>query len=1022
MDNLNNEYDPDNFLSSKFNISSNCQSISNLHSFVKEITMSSDQNYNSIFNSFFYSFTNSNSYSLSKFNTLNLNVIMNNFNLLNLNCRSLFNKMDELEIFLDCIKIDFDVIALTETWLKPHNDKYTNLHNYQTLTTNRIDKKGGGLAFFIKNDINFVHKIEFSRVTPDFEIDVVLINKFNTYITIVNVYRPPNANFESFIDYMDYLMTSIIENNKIIYVTGDFNTNFDSPTPQTLRLLQLLSSYSLLPTIGVPTRTTGQSSTIIDNIFTNNWDPFQSGTILADLSDHFPIFVSQPIKIKHFGKTNNMVSFYNFCEKNLNKLIEALYGENWLEVTSNVDPNNAFNKFLYILNKYFKKFCPLTRKKKKNFKTNKPWITQKIKIAIRKKLQLFKKYKKSHNIENFEKFKVHRNYVNNLIKYTKKVYFENAFRESLGDAKSTWLNIKILINKNHAIKYHPMLINGVLIDDPHKISNSFNNYFINLFNSESEIDSNFKKFLSPPTTSSLFFYPVSSNEILLHTKSLSNSKTLDFHNLSNNILKKLIGPLAEILTFLFNISISSGTFFDSMKISKVIPIFKSGSHNEISDYRPISIVSPLSKIFEKIIKSRLILFLDNLKILNDSQYGFRKKMSTELALMKFCNDTTNYLNNSKNTLAVFLDFSKAFDSVNHQILIDKLNHYGIRGTTLSLINSYLSNRTQYVQYNSENSNILKVTSGVPQGSVLGPLLFIIFINDIINTTNNSEFIMFADDCTLYSNSTNITDLITSTNLNLKTIYQWSLLNKIYINMKKTKFIFFTHTKGIAINNIDIKINNVNIERVDTFKLLGVIIDSRLNFKSHINHVISKITISMGILFRIKPFLNRTTLKSLYYALVYSHLYYCNLIWGSANKTDIQNIYTIQKRIIKFTFTTSSRYDHISDSDTFYKNNLLSIFEINSFKTCLLIHRIIYNKLTLDQIFMSIFSNTGLTNYPTRNKNTYLLQTLRINNKLSSRNICFYGPILWNKLPLYLKIITSYNIFKKQLKTFYICFT
>lgn len=682
------------------------------------------------------------------------------------------------------------------------------------------------------------------------------------------------------------------------------------------------------------------------------------------------------------------------------------------------DTNKTFNAFLNILKNYINTYCPFTTKKSSRFKQSQPWLTPEIKSMIKRKNKLFLNLKKNYSIDNFNKYKSFRNILNNTIKFNKKLHYEKLFQSNINNMKGTWHNIKELINKKNDLKTSPLIINNEVIHESKDIATAFNEYFTNLFNIPSQIDPTLKKYLGSPNVSSCFFEPTNSIEILHITNSLSNSNSSDFHNLSNKTIKTIMPSICHILTLLFNKSILSGTFPDCLKIAKIIPIHKSGSHTDTANYRPISLISIFSKIFEKIIKSRLTSFFDKYKIITDNQYGFRKGLSTELALLKLHNNIIYNMNKNNHNLLVFIDFSKAFDSVHHEILFLKLEHYGIRGTPLNLIKSYLTNRTQYVKIENEISTNLPVISGVPQGSVLGPLLFIIFLNDIINASSDSKLVIYADDCTLYSNSPNLDKLLHHSEQYLLNIDKWSMLNKLIINLKKTKFMITSWNRNFSTENVQLNLNGNPITRVDTFKLLGVVFDAKLNFKDHVNHILTKVNINLGVIYKIKKNLNQNAKKALYYALFYSHFYYGNLIWGNTNRTIIQNLYSTQRKIVNALFKAPNQ---ISNTNIFNNNRILTIYEINSYKACLLIFKITHNIIKpTDNFLFNTFQIIKSYPFSIRTQNEFLIKTMLIKNKITSRNICYYGTYHWNLLPLYLKSNTNFVSFRKQLLEFLNC--
>ena len=324
-------------------------------------------------------------------------------------------------------------------------------------------------------------------------------------------------------------------------------------------------------------------------------------------------------------------------------------------------------------------------------------------------------------------------------------------------------------------------------------------------------------------------------------------------------------PIIGALSFLCNCSLTEGEFPLELKLANVLPLFKSGETILFNNYRPVSLLCTLSKVVEKRMYSRLLNFLDCHKILIGNQFGFRKLHSSYMALMLMVDQVTKALDNGECVIGIFLDFSKAFDTVNHSILIDKLYHNGIRCNALEWFRSYLSDRSQYVSYNGVRSSTKSIKCGVPQGSILGPLLFLIYINDLHNVCRDSVPTLFADDTNLFYKGDKMEDLVKIINGELENISLWLKINKLSLNIKKTHFIMFQRGKS-TMSIPDITIDNQPIDKVEKTKFLGVVIDSKLSWKNHICLVAGKLSKIIGMIIKAREYLNRSALLTLYYSL------------------------------------------------------------------------------------------------------------------------------------------------------------
>ena len=569
--------------------------------------------------------------------------------------------------------------------------------------------------------------------------------------------------------------------------------------------------------------------------------------------------------------------------------------------------------------------------------------------------------------------------------------------------KKTWKQINEILQKKKKTADLPkyFLNNDRIITENIDIANCFNNFFANIGPTLANAintphNKSYRNFLTQAITSSFNFSMVSEEETL---KVISNlkPKTSTGHDGLSSILLKYIAPrIVTVLTKIINQSLSTGIFPDSLKIAKITPIFKKEDPHLTDNYRPISLLPSISKVFEKIAYNQIYDYFTENQILYESQYGFRKLHSTELAALEMSDKITTHLDQGKIPLAIFLDLSKAFDTIDHKILIDKLRHYGLKGNSLNWFKSYLSNRKQYVEYNNSHSSYANVSTGVPQGSILGPLLFIIYMNDIAKVTDKFHFVLYADDTSLVepigtfnADIKNCTIVSEAINSELKLITDWLSLNKLSLNAKKTKMMIFHHRQRNISNIIpNLYINGSQIERVNEFNFLGTMFDECLTWKSHTQKVASKIAIVAGTISRLKRFLPSDILKTIYNALIQPHLNFSILLWGKHTK----RISKLQKWALRA--ITCSKYNAHTDP-LFKKLNLLKVDDIYKITAIKFYYK--FKNGLLPTSFNNIFTYEYTTHtYETRQRNCPRPDTPR--TFLAKLTIRYAIPELVNELP------------------------
>ena len=514
------------------------------------------------------------------------------------------------------------------------------------------------------------------------------------------------------------------------------------------------------------------------------------------------------------------------------------------------------------------------------YNNRKTWLTQGLKESIKTKNKLYKKHLKVKTLANEVKYKNYRNKLHHVLKRAEKIHYSELLSNCQDNMKKTWQIMKDIVNKNKTKQLQTKfkLSNGNYTTDGSVISNKFNDFFINVGPTlAAKIpDQKFTPidFMGQPSVNSIFLSEVTTEEINKILRSLKNGAA-GYDEINASLLKLILPFIGEPLIYLCNQSLQEGVFPSELKIANVLPLYKSADAFVFNNYRPVSLLCVISKVFEKIMYNRLIDFLDNFAILNNSQFGFRKLHSTYMALMTLMNRLTTSLEKNEYVIGIFLDFSKAFDTVDHAILLKKMAHYGVRGNALQWFESYLSNRYQYVTYNGISSSTQAIKCGVPQGSILGPLLFLIYINDLCSVCKHTDPILFADDTNLFSSGKDIQALESNINSELSNISLWLKVNKLSLNIKKTHYMVFCRSKKFS-NNLQLLIEGETLDEVQTTKFLGVIIDNKLTWKYHIDSISGKIARGIGMIIKARQYLNKNGLRSLYYSFIFPYFTYLGI--------------------------------------------------------------------------------------------------------------------------------------------------
>lgn len=452
---------------------------------------------------------------------------------------------------------------------------------------------------------------------------------------------------------------------------------------------------------------------------------------------------------------------------------------------------------------------------------------------------------------------------------------------------------------------------------------------------------------------------------------------------------------------------TEGLFPQALKIAKVTPIYKTGSKLDPGNYRPVSVLPTISKILEKIIHNRLNEYLLNIKLLYKGQYGFRAKSNTLSACIDLVTTIRSHIDKKDIALGVFIDLKKAFDTVSHSLLLKKLEHIGIIGPALKILKSYLENRYQIVKIGNYESSSEPVTCGVPQGSILGPLLFLVYVNNLHQAELQGNLTLYADDTCLFYFGKNIETIMHQAQHDMKVLETWFQYNLLTINTSKSSYVIFKAKNKIVAQHPDLTINGIALHERQQEKYLGLTLDNKLTWRAHIQQITKKLSSLVGSLYNIARCIPRKARLLIYNSLVKPHLLYLIELWGCAAKTNLNHIQALQNKLVKILH----HYHYLTSSRTIYKETkLMNIKQLHTYNTCILIYKIIHKLIHSDITFTL---KSQINKYASR-RHTHLAIP-RVRTKYGKNNLTFVGAQLYNKLPKTVRDATSLRIFKKRLR-------
>ena len=937
--------------------------------------------------------------------------VKDNYFMLNLNIQSFHAKQSIFEAFLGSLCIPCNTLVLTETWNDSSYVHLCKIDNYEAEHTFRTTSRGGGVSIFASSTMYGMEKInELSICNETIETCVARIFRKNDTKCdhyIVGVYRPRHVDDEQFLCVLHEILSNELLHNKTIILAGDMNINLlKNQENYVKQYISMLNSLNFIQCITKATRfpngaTSTYNPSCLDHIFINKYTQMKGPIFFADISDHCATALTFEMDTSsQLNDDKQKITFRLNNENNQNKLEAKLSQTDWNFLADISDVDEQFITFQNYINSAYCENFPLKTKFISNKRKNNPWITEQTMAKIKMKSNYYKQYR--NGIISKEEHNRLKNRLNKEINLDKKNYHKNIFSKFKCNMKKSWSILHSLLGTKNTKSHADKIFSGANSEsDRLQIVNKFNDFFASVGNTLAQQMNDSPNPSTLPTDhirQSFFIFPPSCDEIYKIIMNLKVTST-SIDELPVKLFKKFASILTVPITRLIENSIQKGIFPSVLKIARITPIHKEESFTDPCNFRPISSLSYLSKVYEKFFSIRLLDFCNKYSIISPHQYGFQHGRSTTDALLNLTENIYSALENKSHFIAAIIDIRKAFDCVNHCILKTKLETYGVRGVPLNWLVSYLTDRKCYVQLGTFKSRINTFNIGVPQGSILGPLLFLIYINNLPKISDTLDIQLFADDTIVSNTNPNIDVLINSTNRELLKLNDWTLANKLTVHAGKTKLLIVSNRihsqRNLSINLLD----NV-ISPVDHCKYLGLRLDNKMTFKNHIGYVISKISRYTGILYKIRDNLPMKTRLDYYYAYIYPYLSYNTLIWGCAYNNNLQPLIIQQKRALR-TITNAGFRDH---TDPLFKQlKLLKLVDI-------------YN-LQLG-IYMYQARNRGeyvsQSNVHTRGHD-YDARSARHRLSRTEHAVSYAGPKFWRSLPLTIRSKDNLRLFKKSLK-------
>ena len=893
-----------------------------------------------------------------------------NFSILQINTQCLRNKLLQLE----ANQFNHNILCFSEHWLTDNEIKQLKIPNYTIISHFSRQFHGhGGVAVAAIDCLadRFFPRDDLKSLSVEMNCEICAIQSETLKVIVITVYRPPSGNYEIFFDIMQHTLDQVTKLNYSLFINGDFNINFANVNSFTLGLTDLIHSYGLKILIKSNTR----GNACLDNVFTNVYE-CEGYVQDVGFSDHLAV-----IAVCDLPEPSEEPTVTTKCrpvtQRGLLHFRDLVCDICWDFIADNgINTDDKFKMFVYFLKNCADLAFPEKTFRHKKYKPMVSWFNEQLRLK-RETLNFYRELNRLYNTNQTNLLLKNYTKLYRLeLKKAKKEANDNYLQDHNHSPKAIWDLIKSstnIGNKKSAVssKLGPDQVNQFFVDIPRKLvealpsCNTSSKDYIDQFTTSYASDLKF-------TMVEVTFIEV--RDLL---KDLKNKNSRDYYGLNSKIIKSVINEIVYPLTKLINLCIKDSLYPSVLKIARVIPIYKKGPIDQISNYRPISIVPIFSKVFEMALKKQISTYFETNRLFSSSQFGFRSSRSTTMAINKLIEIVNGGYENGDYLGALFCDLSKAFDCVSFNLLIGKLRNYKFDINSVNLIMSYLSNRKQLVDINGNTSNLENVLYGVPQGSVLGPLLFLIYINDLEGCVPDAGLVLFADDTNVLKKAKTSTDIITDMRETQSKVTNWFTSNQLNLNQSKTEVLYF------SLRSLQ------DMEFSTSVRFLGVKIDPKLTWNLHIDEVCCKVASGVFALRSLVRVVSERVVLSVYYACVESKITYALLAWGHA--PNIKRIFGLQRRAIRVMRNLHYRADC---KQTFIYFNILTV-------PCLYILQCLVH---MKENSHNYTTHENMHDHLTRNRSHICTDYHRI-DKIKT-GISFYAPKMFNLLPPSVKLLSK----------------